>query len=106
MTDTEIFLNAVKKARENGCDIPDVVAIASADGIMGSMLADDIVNPIIYSHGFAKTFWKDINPVTVKVVNADGSSVELQYEGWQYWLSQLVIADDKFELLAHFLIGE
>ena len=56
-----------------------------------------------FTKEFAQAFWKDEENKIVTVLNEDGSSVITEYEGWQYWLSQFVLADDPYEYLARFL---
>lgn len=59
---------------------------------------------ILYSHDFAKALWGNSLNVEVTIHhNMDFGSTTKVYEGWEYMLQQMVIADDPVKYLGDHL---
>lgn len=63
-----------------------------------------VFSDLIMDQDFAQAFWKDEKSVILKVTFQNGNSAEQEVEGWQYWLSQFILADDQEEFMARFLV--
>lgn len=85
MTNEEIFQAAMEKARMNGYD---------GTGSKGVRLPIDTITFIIFSHDFAKAFWKD---------EEDQMFDEGWVKGWQYHLAYMALEEDPIKYLGQFL---
>jgi len=88
MTDTIIFIKAIKKARANGYDFDYVSGLA--------------IEPIIFSHGFAKAFWGEFRILETTKYLLSGIEVEKQ-KVWEYHLQQMVLKKNPIKYLEKFL---
>lgn len=101
MTNLEILQAAIDQAESNG--------FIRLDSYYRNHEGDIVAyEPIIFSHEFAKTLWKD-EPHTCdwcgdEICLSDTPGVRL--EGWKIQLMKMVIEEDPLRYLEQFLVKE
>lgn len=82
-----ILAKAITKAEANGY-LPDAYALMAIDG--------GVIEPLIYSHSFAKAFWGE-GEESYMGVQLAGKAV------WQHHLQRMVLEEDPLKYLEKFL---
>ncbi len=110
MTDKEILEKALKKAHEHGykCWIGYILEIdydrfyskkdyngCCYDGISGH------INEIIFSHEFAKVFWKE-ETTLLATIDSNGNYEEY-LKPWQFHLQQMILEKEPLKYIEKFL---
>ena len=99
MKDELIIIKAIKKAEKNGFEVPDINWAES------SYLEEK--EKIIFSHDFAKAFWKEeekFNNPKLFISNGDGTAKRpISGFGWQFHLQQMVLEKESLQYLKQFI---
>jgi len=97
MTRKKILLKAFAKAVDNGFKLEDIVAEYYC--YEPKLEMDSLpVASIIFSHDFAKAFWKDSGYCNDKMKIVDPCG-----EPWEYHLMHMVLKEDPIKYLKKFL---
>lgn len=100
MTQSEILQKAIEKAVKNGLDkhlLPSDYEVECLANRCWLDAGDELIDmkTIIFSHSFAKAFWKGVIIM--------GGSVPHGIESWRYHLQQMVLEEDPISYLEKFL---
>ena len=85
MTNTEILLNAIEKAKDNGYPAP-------LERNLSLLMATYPL--LIFSHDFAKSFWYGEESFQIGAES---------YRAWQYHLQQMILEEEPLKYLEKFL---
>lgn len=108
MTDQEILRSAIQKAEKNGYTPVQVGIIVSHPRMMGkNTLWSYYHRGIIFSHEFAKAFWKD-EPCTCIPDRVDNAtyhkpSCGIRWHDWKIRLQSMVLEKNPVKYLEKFL---
>ena len=109
MNNKDILQKAIEKAVENGYAPTDnggeVAELKHTNGGCWFFDSNETgshydMNDIIFSHDFAKAFWKE--PTEVLIEKAAGHEV-YGIADWEYHLQQLALAKDRLEYIGRFI---
>ena len=98
MTDNEILKKAIEKAMKGGFDTENMTATINSDN-------EYDWDNIIFSHSFAKAFWKGHKPVCKlkRSISTTDSFEDHFLQGWQFHLQQLVLSEDRLKYIERIL---
>lgn len=113
MTDKEILERAITKAKHNGFKKQEPYYIYP-DERLGILIGESVnnahvarvynVNDIIFSHEFAKAFWKDKDDVTfIESDINDMVEYEKQKSSWKYHLQKMVVEEEPLKYIERYL---
>ena len=108
MESKEILTKAIEKAEENGFDTMDI-SIKKNQGVLLPLCMEEV----IFSHDFAKAFWKDGYKCNIcgKMLFENEECCEHDYDykseyadvGWDSHLREMVVEDEPLKYLERFL---
>jgi len=91
MTNGEILIKAIKKAKDNGWETNWIIPRGHA------------IRSVIFSHGFAKAFWGNKIMYHDEWVKKNKEIIIIDKWKWQYHLQQMVIEEKPVKYLKKFI---
>ena len=96
MTNEQILKKAIEKAIKNGYKFPFAKDFIWKDETLFGYTWWAVV---IFSHDFAKAFWKEKGRFEGKVIRNGDFMMVGRFQDWQFYLAQMVISEDPIKYL-------